>query len=59
MTDVLKSLGFYATETLKVAIQQDPVRVQKWLTDNIQIKKRAIEEGAAIYWGDEMGLSFN
>jgi len=58
MTDVLNRWGFTPQKPLKVAIQQDSVRVQKWLTEEYaQIKKRSIEEGAAIYWGDEMGLS--
>ena len=58
MTDVLNRWGFTPQKPLKIAIQKDPIRVQKWLDeDYVQIKKQAIEEGASIFWGDEMGLS--
>jgi len=58
MTDILHRWGFTPQKPLKVAIQKDPIRVQKWLDEQYEsIKKRATNEGADIYWGDEMGLS--
>ncbi len=58
MSDVLRRWGFSPQKPLKIAIQKDPIRVQKWLDeDYAQIKKQAIKERASIYWGDEMGLS--
>ncbi len=58
MTDILSRWGFSPQKPLKIAIQKDPIRVQKWLDeDYVEIKKQAIKEGASIYWGDEMGLS--
>ena len=51
MTDVLTRWGFTPQKPLKIAMQKDPIRVQKWLDEGyVQIKKQAIEEGASIFW---------
>ena len=58
MTDVLHRWGFSPQKPLKVAIQKDPIRVQKWLDEEyVQIKKKAKLQKGIIYWADEMGLS--
>lgn len=54
---IMTKLGFSSQKPVKKAIQQDPEKVKKWLEVMYpEIKKRAIEEKARIYWGDEMGI---
>jgi transposase len=56
--NTLKRWGFTPQKPLKVAIQRNPQKVKQWLeVDYPAIKKRAQQEGATIFWGDEMGLS--
>jgi len=58
MSDILNRWGFTPQKPLKVAIQKDLIRVQRWLDEDYQaIKDLAKKEDALIYWGDEMGLS--
>ena len=50
-------LGFSSQKPIKLAYQRDPKKIKIWLTDTYpKIKVRAMQEGARIYWGDEMGL---
>ena len=54
---IMTKLGFSAQKPIKLAYQRDPARVELWLNDTYpKIKVRAMQEGARIYWGDEMGL---
>ena len=56
--DTLNRWGFTPQKPIKVAIQQNPQKVKLWLEiDYPMIQKRAQQEGAIIFWGDEMGLS--
>lgn len=50
-------LGFSSQKPIKVAYQRNPEKVRVWLEETYpQIKARACQEGARIYWGDEMGI---
>jgi len=55
--DYLKRWGFTPQKAIKRAYEQNPKAVQEWL-DVIypEIKQRAAEEKAEIYWGDETGV---
>jgi len=56
--EYLKRWGFTPQKPLKRAYEQRPEEVEKWLKKEYpQIKQRAKEEKAEIYWGDETGLS--
>jgi transposase len=53
----LKAWGFSPQKPVRRAYEQNPKEVKAWLeTEYPAIQKRAKSEGAAIYWGDEMGL---
>ena len=53
----MTKLGFSAQKPIKLAYQRDPKKIELWLKDTYpKIKVRAMQEGARIYWGDEMGL---
>jgi transposase len=53
----LKRWGFTPQKPLRQAIERDPVKVKKWLEkDYPAIRKKAKQEKAQIFWGDEMGL---
>jgi len=53
----LSQWGFTPQKPLKKAYEQSPAKVKKWLEDEYpQIKEKAKDEGAEIYWGDETGL---
>ena len=53
----LRRWGFTPQKPLKRAYEQDPKEVKAWLKEEYpRIKKRAREEGAEIYWGDETGI---
>ena len=55
--DYLHEWGFTPQKPVRRAYEQSPAAVQKWLDETYpSIAKRAKEEGATIYWGDEMGL---
>ncbi len=57
IADYLKRWGFTAQRPTKKAWQQDSKRVGKWLEEEYPaISKRASEESAQIYWGDEAGV---
>jgi transposase len=53
----LSDWGFTPQKPVRKAIEQNPIAVKKWLeVDYPKIRKRAHNEQATIYWGDEMGL---
>lgn len=55
--EYLKRWGMTPQKPLKRAYEQNPKVVQKWLDDQYtQIKAKAQQEQAEIYWGDETGL---
>lgn len=57
MRGLLKRLGFSSQKPIKRAYQRDEKKVEQWLTETYPaIKVRAMQEGARIYWADEMGL---
>lgn len=54
---LLKELGLTPQKPLRRAWQQDPVRVEKWLSEEYPaIQKEAKKLGATIYFGDEAGV---
>jgi transposase len=55
--EYLKRWGFTPQKPAKRAYEQNPKAVQRWLDEEYpQIKARAKEEDAEIYWGDETGM---
>jgi transposase len=57
MGDYLRKWGFTPQKPKKMAYEQCPKKVQKWLDEEYpSIKKQAKEEEAVIYWGDETGV---
>ncbi len=55
--NLMKRLGFSSQKPVKQAYQRNPKRVQDWLeVEYPKIKVRAMQEGARIYWADEMGV---
>ncbi|MEX2410668.1 MAG: IS630 family transposase [Candidatus Paceibacterota bacterium] len=57
MGDYLRSWGFTPQKPKKLAYEQCPKKVQKWLDEEYPIiKERAKEESAEIQWGDETGV---
>jgi transposase len=53
----LRRWGFTPQKPLRRAYEQNPKEVKAWLEEEYpRIKKRAREEGAEIYWGDETGI---
>lgn len=57
MGDYLKRWGFTPQKPVKKAWEQNPVKVEAWLKEEYpQIKARAKQENAAIFWGDETGI---
>jgi len=54
---LLKALGLTPQKPLRRAWQQNPVRVNKWLSEEYPaIQKEAKKVGATIYFGDEAGI---
>ena len=54
---ILTKLGFTSQKPIKLAYERNPKKIEAWLTDTYpKIKTRAMQEGARIYWGDEMGI---
>jgi len=54
---LLNQLGLSPQKPLWRAFQKDPVRVQKWLSEEYPtIKAEAKKRGAVIYFGDEAGV---
>lgn len=55
--DYMKRWGFTPQKPIKKAYEQSPKAVEEWLKESYpEIKKRAQQEGAEIYWGDETGV---
>ena len=55
--DYLKRWGFTPQKPAKMAYERKPKAVKEWLDNTYpEIKKRASQEGAEIYWGDETGI---
>ncbi len=53
----LKRWGFTPQKPVRRAWEQNDAAVRRWLKEEYpQLRKEAKQEGAAIYWGDEMGL---
>ena len=51
---IMTRLGFSAQKPIKLAYQRDPIKIETWLQDTYpKIKRRAMQEGARIYWGDD------
>jgi len=56
--DYLKRWGFTPQKPIRRAYEQQPLKVQKWLTEEYpDIKSRAKREDAEIQWCDETGFS--
>ena len=56
----MKRLGFTPQKPIKIAYEQNPKNVKKWLKiDYPEIVKKAKKEGAEIHWVDETGLNSN
>lgn len=54
---IMTKLGFTSQKPIKLAYQRDPKKIEEWLSTTYPaIKVRASQEGARIYWGDEMGI---
>ena len=57
MGDYLRKWGFTPQKPKKMAYEQCPKKVQKWLDEEyLAIKEQAKQEDAEIYWGDETGV---
>jgi len=57
MGDYLRKWGFTPQKPKKMAYEQCPKQVQKWLDEEYPtIKQAAKQEEAIIYWGDETGI---
>lgn len=57
MGDYLRKWGFTPQKPKKMAYEQCPKKVQKWLDEEYPaIKAQAKQEKAEIYWGDETGV---
>jgi hypothetical protein len=55
--DYLRRWGFTPQKPVKIAYEQRPAQVKKWLDEEYPaIKARARTEGADIHWGDETGV---
>ncbi|HHI82393.1 MAG TPA: IS630 family transposase [Rhizobiales bacterium] len=55
--DYLRRWGFTPQKPLKIAYEQRPAEVKKWLDESYPaITERAKKEGATIHWGDETGM---
>lgn len=55
--DYLALWGYTPQKPLKRAYEQNPGKVKVWLDNEYpKIKKKAKQEGAEIYWGDETGV---
>jgi transposase len=53
----LKQWGFTPQKPVRRAFEQDPEAVRRWLEEEYpRIRRQAKREGAAIHWGDEMGM---
>jgi len=54
---IMTRLGFSVRKPIKLAYERNPKKIEIWLAEDYPvIKARASQEGARIYWGDEMGI---
>ena len=54
---ILKRWGFTAQRPLKKAYEQSPAKVKQWLEESYPaVEKKAKEENAEIWWGDETAI---
>jgi hypothetical protein len=57
MGDYLRKWGFTPQKPKKMAYEQCPKKVQKWIDEEYPaIKEQAKQENAEVYWGDETGV---
>lgn len=57
MGNYLRRWGFTPQKPKKVAYEQRPAEIRKWLEENYPaIGQRSKEENAEIHWGDETGV---
>jgi transposase len=55
--DLLSRMGFSSQKPIRKAYQRSEAKVLQWLSvEYPRIKQRAMQEGARIYWADEMGV---
>lgn len=55
--NLVNKLGFSSQKPIKKAYQRNEEKVNLWLEETYpKIKVRAMQEGARIYWADEMGI---
>ena len=52
----LKAWGMSAQKPVRRAYERKDEQIERWLNEAMGIAKEAKQEGAVIYWGDEMGL---
>jgi transposase len=58
ISDYLKRWGFTPQKPTKRAYEQDPKRLEQWLTNDYpEIAARAKQAKAEIHWGDETGIN--
>ena len=57
VSEYLKRWGFTPHKPVKQAYEQNPEAIQRWLDEEYpEIKAKAKQEKAEIYWGDETGI---
>ncbi len=55
--DLLNRMGFSSQKPIRKAYQRNEAKILQWLNvEYPRIKQRAMQEGARIYWADEMGV---
>ena len=55
--DLMRKLGFSSQKPNRLSYKRDDQKISRWPNETYsELRKRAREEGAKIYWGDEMGL---
>ncbi len=55
--DLLSRMGFSSQKPIRKAYQRNEAKILQWLSvEYPRIKQRAMQEGARIYWADEMGI---
>lgn len=55
--DLLRRMGFSSQKPIRKAYQKNEAKILQWLSvEYPRIKQRAMQDGARIYWADEMGV---
>ncbi len=58
VSEYLQRWGFTRQKPIQRALERDPVAVKRWLNQDYPlIKARARQEGAQIFWSDEVGFN--